>query len=191
MPWEGRGTGVIPRITPRFTRYERADLRIGIGFVVAGAAALMGATAAAFAGTRGFGQFTDAAGLASGLQAYAGLAAGVLFAVALLDASIIGAFAVSLSTAYAISDVFGLNHSLHRGVKGAKGLLHHLRRADQRLRHDRTHPRLPARAADRVRPGPGRRAGHHTRAGRDKYRRAAAGGAGRRDAPARGWPGPS
>ena len=50
----------------------------------------------------------------------AGLA-GVLFAIALLDASIIGAFAVSLSTAYAIGDVFGLKHSLHRGVKGAKG----------------------------------------------------------------------
>ena len=45
----------------------------------------------------------------------------MLFAIALLDASIIGAFAVSLSTAYAISDVFGLNHSLHRGVKRAKG----------------------------------------------------------------------
>ena len=45
----------------------------------------------------------------------------MLFAIALLDASIIGAFAVSLSTAYAIGDVFGLKHSLHRGVKGAKG----------------------------------------------------------------------
>jgi hypothetical protein len=45
----------------------------------------------------------------------------VLFAIALLDASVIGAFAVSLSTAYAIGDVFGLKHSLHRGVKGAKG----------------------------------------------------------------------
>jgi Mn2+/Fe2+ NRAMP family transporter len=109
------------RITPRFMRYEKADLWIGIAIVVAGGAALMGATAAAFAGTRGFGQFTDAAGLAAGLQAYAGRAAGVLFAVALLDASIIGAFAVSLSTAYAISDVFGINHSLHRGVRGAKG----------------------------------------------------------------------
>jgi Mn2+/Fe2+ NRAMP family transporter len=109
------------RITPRFMRYEKADLWIGIAIVVIGGAALMGATAAAFAGTRGFGQFTDAAGLASGLQAYAGRAAGVLFAVALLDASIIGAFAVSLSTAYAISDVFGINHSLHRGVRGAKG----------------------------------------------------------------------
>jgi NRAMP (natural resistance-associated macrophage protein)-like metal ion transporter len=109
------------RITPRFIRYEKADLWIGIVIVVIGGAALMGATAAAFAGTRGFGQFTDAAGLASGLQAHAGRAAGVLFAVALLDASVIGAFAVSLSTAYAISDVFGFKHSLHRGVKGAKG----------------------------------------------------------------------
>ena len=45
----------------------------------------------------------------------------MLFAVALLDASVIGAFAVSLSTAYAIGDVFGIRHSLHRGVRGAKG----------------------------------------------------------------------
>ena len=45
----------------------------------------------------------------------------MLFAIALLDASIIGAFAVSLSTAYAIGDVFGIRHSLHRGVAGAKG----------------------------------------------------------------------
>jgi NRAMP (natural resistance-associated macrophage protein)-like metal ion transporter len=109
------------RITPRFMKYEKADLGIGIVIVVVGGTALMGATAAAFAGTHGFGQFTDAAGLASGLQAHAGRAAGVLFAIALLDASIIGAFAVSLSTAYALGDVFGLKHSLHRGVKGAKG----------------------------------------------------------------------
>jgi Mn2+/Fe2+ NRAMP family transporter len=109
------------RITPRFIRYEKTDLWIGIVIVVIGAAAVMGATTAAFAGTRGLGHFTDAAGLAAGLQAYAGRTAGVLFAIALLDASIIGAFAVSLSTAYAIGDVFGLKHSLHRGVKGAKG----------------------------------------------------------------------
>ena len=109
------------RITPRFMKYEKADLGIGIVFVVVGGAALMGATAVAFAHSRGFGQFTDTAGLARGLQAYACRTAGVLFAIALLDASIIGAFAVSLSTAYAISDVFGFNHSLHRGVKHAKG----------------------------------------------------------------------
>ncbi len=108
------------RITPRFIRYEKADLWIGILVVVIGGSALMGATAAAFAGVR-HGQFTDSAGLAAGLAAYAGHAAGVIFAIALLDASMIGAFAVSLSTAYAIGDVLGLKHSLHRGVKQAKG----------------------------------------------------------------------
>jgi len=109
------------RITPRFMKYEKADLIIGIVIVIVGGAALMGATTAAFAHSHAFGHFTDAAGLATGLQAYAGKAAGALFAIALLDASIIGAFAVSLSTAYAISDVFGIDHSLHRGVRSAKG----------------------------------------------------------------------
>jgi Mn2+/Fe2+ NRAMP family transporter len=109
------------RITPRFIPYEKADLVIGIAIVIIGGAALMGATAAAFAGTHAAGHFTDAAGLAAGLSAYAGKAAGVLFAVALLDAAMIGAFAVSLSTAYALGDVLGLKHSLHRGVKNAKG----------------------------------------------------------------------
>jgi hypothetical protein len=109
------------RITPRFIPYEKADLVIGIVVVIVGGAAIMGATTAAFAGTAAAGHFTDAAGLAAGLAAYAGKAAGVLFAIALLDASIIGAFAVSLSTAYALGDVLGLKHSLHRGVKNAKG----------------------------------------------------------------------
>ncbi len=109
------------RITPRFMRYEKADLWIGIVIVVIGAAAVMGATAAAFAGTRGFGNFTDSAGLAHGIAAYAGRVAGIVFAIALLDASIIGAFAVSLSSAYAIGDVLGLKHSLHRGIRQAKG----------------------------------------------------------------------
>jgi Mn2+/Fe2+ NRAMP family transporter len=109
------------RITPRFMRYEKADLWIGIVVVVLGAAALMGVTAAAFAGTPAAGSFADATGLAHGIAAHAGRLAGVVFAVGLLDASIIGAFAVSLSSAYAIGDVLGLNHSLHRGVRQAKG----------------------------------------------------------------------
>ncbi|HEV3173552.1 MAG TPA: NRAMP family divalent metal transporter [Actinocrinis sp.] len=109
------------RITPRFIKYEKADLWIGIAIVVLGAAALMGATAAAFAGTGAAGHFTDSAGLAHGVALYAGRVAGALFAVALLDAAIIGAFAVSLSSAYAIGDVLGMKHSLHRGVGQAKG----------------------------------------------------------------------
>jgi Mn2+/Fe2+ NRAMP family transporter len=112
---------VDKRITPRFIRYEKVDLWIGIVIVVVGAAALMGATAAAFAGSAAAGHFTDAAGLAHGIAAHAGRIAGVVFAVALLDAAIIGAFAVSLSTAYAVGDTIGLKHSLHRGFRQAKG----------------------------------------------------------------------
>jgi NRAMP (natural resistance-associated macrophage protein)-like metal ion transporter len=112
---------VDKRITPRFIRYEKVDLWIGIVIVVVGAAVLMGATAAAFAGSTAAGHFTDAAGVAHGIAAQAGRVAGVVFAVALLDAAIIGAFAVSLSTAYAVGDTLGLKHSLHRGVGQAKG----------------------------------------------------------------------
>ena len=112
---------VDKRITPRFISYEKVDLWIGIVIVVLGAAALMGVTAAAFAGSPAAGNFTDAAGLAHGIAAHAGRVAGVVFAVALLDAAVIGAFAVSLSTAYAVGDTLGLKHSLHRGVGQAKG----------------------------------------------------------------------
>ncbi len=109
------------RITPRFIKYEKADLWIGIVVVVIGAAAIIGFSAMAAAGTAQAGNFTDAQGLAGTIAAKAGHAAGILFAIALLDSSIIGAFAVSLSTAYAIGDSFGVNHSLHRGVTQAKG----------------------------------------------------------------------
>ncbi|GAC1488350.1 MAG: divalent metal cation transporter [Pseudarthrobacter sp.] len=109
------------RITPRFINYEKADLWIGIAIVVVGAAAIMGFSAATFAGQPEFGNFTDAGGVAVGLEKYVGKAAGVLFAVALIDASIIGAAAVGLSTSYALGDVLGLKHSLHRKVSDAKG----------------------------------------------------------------------
>ena len=39
----------------------------------------------------------------------------------MIDASVIGASAVSLSTAYAIGDVLSLKHSLHRKPTDAKG----------------------------------------------------------------------
>jgi hypothetical protein len=97
-------------------RYEKSGPWSGMVIVVVDGAAIMGATTAASAGTRGAGAFTDAAGL----SAYAGNAAGVLFAIALLDTSVIGAFAVSLSTSYALGDVLGLNHSPHRSIKQAQ-----------------------------------------------------------------------
>jgi Mn2+/Fe2+ NRAMP family transporter len=109
------------RITPHFMAYGKADLLIGIAVVLIGAVAMMAFTAIAFQGTSGFGHFTDAASVAAGLEAHAGRAAGVMFALALLDASIIGASAVSLSTAYAIGDVLAVRHSLHRKAADARG----------------------------------------------------------------------
>ena len=108
------------RISPRFIAYERADLWIGIVFVTVGAVALMAIAAATFAGHPEFGAFSDAGGVAFGLERYAGKIPAVLFALALLDACIIGAAAVSLSTAYAIGDVLDLRHSLHRKPAEAK-----------------------------------------------------------------------
>ena len=71
---------VDKRITPRFIPYEKADLWIGIALVVVGAGAMMAFTAAGFAGTAGFGRFTDAEGVAKGLEAHSGRLTGVLFA---------------------------------------------------------------------------------------------------------------
>jgi NRAMP (natural resistance-associated macrophage protein)-like metal ion transporter len=109
------------RITPRFIKYERLDLWIGIALVIVGAVAIMAFTAATFAGRTEFGNFTDAGGIAAGLDKYVGKAAGAMFAIALIDAALIGASAVSLSTAYAIGDTFSARHSLHRKVTDAKG----------------------------------------------------------------------
>jgi Mn2+/Fe2+ NRAMP family transporter len=109
------------RITPRFIRYERLDLWLGIALVIVGAVAIIAFTAATFAGQPEFGNFTDAGGIAAGIEKYAGKTAGVMFAIALIDAAMIGAAAVSLSTAYAIGDVFSARHSLHRKVGEAKG----------------------------------------------------------------------
>jgi Mn2+/Fe2+ NRAMP family transporter len=109
------------RITPRFIKYERLDLWLGIALVVVGAVAIIAFTAATFAGQSEFGNFTDAGGIAAGIEKYVGKTAGVMFAIALIDAALIGASAVSLSTAYAIGDTFSARHSLHRKVTEAKG----------------------------------------------------------------------
>ncbi|NYD89662.1 NRAMP family divalent metal transporter [Sphingomonas melonis] len=105
------------RIGPRFMAYSRIDLWVGIVVVIVGGVAMMAFTAAAFAGTAEAGHFADAGAVARGIAAHGGRLMGVLFAVALIDASIIGASAVSLSTAYAIGDTFGIRHSLHRSPR--------------------------------------------------------------------------
>ena len=112
---------VDKRIRPRFIKYERVDLMIGIAIVIAGALAIMAFTAQTFAGRPEFGNFVDAGAVSAGMEKYFGKAPAIFFALALLDACIIGASAVSLSTAYALGDVFSWRHSLHRKPSEAKG----------------------------------------------------------------------
>ncbi len=49
--------------------------------------------------------------------------AGAFFALVLLNASLIGAGALTLSTSYAFGDIFGTKSSLHRKFSDAKRLL--------------------------------------------------------------------
>ncbi len=109
------------RITPHFMDYEKADLWLGILVVMIGAIAMIVFCAATFAGQPEFGHFTDAAGVAAGLARHVSPTMGVLFAIALIDAAIIGASSVSLATAYAVSDMLRIKHSLHRKATDAKG----------------------------------------------------------------------
>jgi Mn2+/Fe2+ NRAMP family transporter len=121
-PWQlffQQSNVVDKRITPRFMGYERADTVLGAVVVVIGAAALLMTGDWAARSTNTSGNFTDAGGIAHLLGQHSA-ALGWLFAIVLLDASIIGAAAVTLATSYAFGDVFGLKHSLHRGFADAK-----------------------------------------------------------------------
>ena len=121
-PWQlffQQSNVVDKRITPRWIGYERADTVIGSFVVVIGAAALIGIVAFGLGGTAAHGHFTDAGAVATGLGRAVGHHAGALFALVLLDASLIGAAAVTLATSYALGDIAGARHSLHRGIKDA------------------------------------------------------------------------
>ncbi len=122
-PWQlffQQSNVIDKRITPRWINYERADTVIGALVVVIGAAALIAVTAFAFGGTPAHGNYTNAGTVASELHRYIGPTAGTFFAIVLLNASLIGAGAVTLSTSYAFGDVFGASHSLHRSFREAK-----------------------------------------------------------------------
>lgn len=121
-PWQlffQQSNVVDKRITPRFIGYERADTVLGAFVVVIGAAALVMTGEWAARSTNTVGGFTDAGATAHLLGEHRG-ALGWIFAIVLMDASIIGAAAVTLATSYAFGDVFGLKHSLHRGFADAK-----------------------------------------------------------------------
>jgi len=121
-PWQlffQQSNIVDKRITPRFIGYERADTVIGAFVVVIGAAALVMTGEWAARSTDSTGKFVDAGNTAELLGTHSDWLGG-LFAIALMDASIVGAAAVTLATSYAFGDVFGIKHSLHRGFADAK-----------------------------------------------------------------------
>src|SRR5579875_1439187 len=121
-PWQlffQQSNVVDKRITPRWISYERADTVIGSFVVVIGAAMLIAVAAFGLGGTALHGHFTDAGAVAAGLGRFAGVHAGQLFALVLVDASLIGAAAVTLATSYALGDIAGAHHSLHRGLRDA------------------------------------------------------------------------
>jgi Mn2+/Fe2+ NRAMP family transporter len=122
-PWQlffQQSNVIDKRITPRWINYERIDTWIGAAVVVIGAGALICVSAFAFSGTPYFGHFTDAGATAEGLDHTLGSTAGAFYAVVLLNASLIGAGALTLSTSYAFGDVFGTKSSLHRRFSDAK-----------------------------------------------------------------------
>jgi NRAMP (natural resistance-associated macrophage protein)-like metal ion transporter len=122
-PWQlffQQSNIVDKRITPRWINYERADTVLGSVVTVFAASAVVAVAAAAFGHTHFAGQFTDAGGVARGLDKVVGGTAGTLFAIILLNASIIGAASVTLATSYAFGDIFGTRHSLHRSWKDSK-----------------------------------------------------------------------
>ena len=123
-PWQlffQQSNVIDKRITPRWIRYERADTIIGAFITNIAGGGYIIFTAFAVAGTAFFGHFTDAGGVANALHHTVGYWAGAFFAIILIDASIIGACCVTLSSAYAFGDTFNLKHSLHRKFTEAKG----------------------------------------------------------------------
>lgn len=120
-PWQlffQQSNVVDKRITSRWVKHERTDTIIGSFITNIEAAGLI--VAAAFVGTKFDGNFVDVLTTANGYAQLGHPAMGAILAIVLLNASIIGACAVSLSTSYAFGDVFKVNHSLHRKVNEAK-----------------------------------------------------------------------
>jgi len=123
-PWQlyfQQSNIVDKKITPRWLNYERVDTVLGSFIVVIGASALMAASAAGLSHHGGVNSFTNALGVAKGFSQHVGHGTGALFAILLLNASVIGAAAVTLASSYALSDLSGSRQSLNARLRDAKG----------------------------------------------------------------------
>ncbi len=116
-PWQlffQQSNVVDKRITPRWLGYARIDTLLGTIAVTLGAIAIMLTCAWALGGAGAHGHFSDAGQVAGGLRNSVSPLAGGLFAIILLNASLLGAAIITLSSSYAVGDYFGWRQSLHR-----------------------------------------------------------------------------
>src|SRR5579871_1817215 len=123
VPWQlffQQSNVVDKRLTPRWIKHERTDTIVGSFLTNICAAGLIIAAAFAFAHTQYDGNFTDVGTTAHAFAHQISPVLGGFIAIILLNASIIGACAVTLSTSYAFGDVFNAKHSLHRNFFQAK-----------------------------------------------------------------------
>ena len=114
-PWQlffQQSAVVDKRITPVWLNYERIDTAVGTALMLAGAGAVLLVASAAFGSAHHGGG--DGGVILSTIAGHLGSGAGRAMALFLLDGALLGAAAVTLTTSYAIGDVSGARHSLHR-----------------------------------------------------------------------------
>ncbi len=123
-PWQlffQQSNIVDKKISPRWLNYERVDTILGAFIVVIGASALVAVCAAGLSIHGGTTSFTSALGVAQRLNHEVGHGAGALFALILLNASIIGATCVTLASSYAMNDLSGSVKGLDVPFREARG----------------------------------------------------------------------
>ena len=103
---------------PEDMAYERADVAIGTTMTTAVLFFIVVATAATIYAHGGV-TINDAGDAAKALEPLAGRFAATLFALGLLNASVLAAGILPLSTSYAVCEAFGFELGLDRGVREA------------------------------------------------------------------------
>lgn len=105
-------------LTPADLRQGRIDTALGAGLAALAAIATIVATSVLF-GHGGSAQLQAAAQFAGAIEPHIGRVGASLFALGIFEAGLVAAITISISSAYAFSEVFGGGHSLNRRVREA------------------------------------------------------------------------
>ena len=124
-PWQlffQQSNIVDKRITPRWINYERVDTFLGQLWSCSAPARSFASRLSRSVARTTSARFNDAGTVGTALNSHDRTRPpAAFFAVVLLNASLIGAGAVTLATSYVMGDVFGTRGSLHRSFSEAKG----------------------------------------------------------------------